>query len=436
MKDTATLTTPKPGPRKRGEGSIYQRGETWWIAYYRRGKQKRESSYSTNREDAERLLDRKTKQLWAEKQGLQAFVPKAEKVYVDELLDALEKAYKVKLAAKLDELLSALDKEDKPARSQLLMKRGLAQFRSHLKPIREAFGDIRAVDVTTKRVDDYIDQRLEEDNKKAPATVNRETQLLGQAFGLGIEDHRIVAAPHIRHLPERNVRKGFFERGDFEAVVAKLPVHLQNFARFGHIAAWRRGQIASLTWADVDRDVGVIVARAEHVKNGHEHKIPLEGELAEIIERCWIAREYKTPDGRPALSQYVFHRKGAPIGEFKKSWARACHDAGLPCELRYKKDFKGRIVLHKKGPKKGQPVIEEIRSKMIFHDLRRTGVRNMVRAGVREGVAMAISGHRTRSVFDRYNITSDEDLRQAVKQTTEHVKSQPALRKVVAIGKK
>src|SRR5262249_20404062 len=125
-----------------------------------------------------------------------------------------------------------------------------------------------------------------------------------------------------------------------EAVVAGLPDHLQDFARFAYLSAWRKGQIASLTWGDVDRDARTILARAENVKNGRAHKLVLEGELGEIIERRWSDREYETDDGT-GVSKYVFHRDGKPIREFRKSWARACYDADLPCELVYKKRLQG-----------------------------------------------------------------------------------------------
>src|SRR5262249_38025939 len=263
---------------------------------------------------------------------------------------------------------------------------------------------------------------------KAPTIINRETQLLGQAFTLGIERRQIVTAPHIRHLPERNVRQGFFEKAEFEAVVAHLPEYLQDFSRFAYVCAWRKGQLASLTWADVDRNAGVIIARAENVKNGRAHKIVLEAELAEIIKRRWTAREYKKPDDTAAVSQYVFHRDGAPVGDFRKAWASACKAAGLVKPKLDDNDAPVTITV------KGEKETVMLPSR-LFHDLRRSGVRNMVRAGVREGVAMAISGHRTRAVFDRYNITSDEDLRQAMKQTTEHLAVQPVQRKVFSIRK-
>jgi integrase len=81
------------------------------------------------------------------------------------------------------------------------------------------------------------------------------------------------------------------------------------------------------------------------------------------------------------------------IYEFRKTWATACRKAGI------------------QGGKAGR----------IFHDLRRTGVRNLRRAGVDQKVAMAISGHRSETVFERYNIDTDEDLREAVEKVASYV---------------
>ncbi len=394
--------------RRRGDGAVYLRGEIYWIRYSHRGKEKRESSYSADESFAWNFLDRRMKELWAERQGLRAFAPKAEKVYVDLLLDTLEKEY----------------------RREAMVKnggRGLPAFKSHLKPIREAFGNMRAVNVTKHHVDDYIDRRLEVDGKQ-PSTVNRETQLLGQAFTLGIKNNEIISAPPIRHLTEKNVRQGFFERAEFDAIVQALPEYLQDFAQYAYLSAWRCGQAKSLTWSDVDRAAGVIQARGQNVKNGDPHRIVLEGELAAIIERRWQARVYQTPTG-PAISNYVFHRDGKPIGDFRKAWATACKKIGL---VKQKVDGKGRPVVTIVDGKKEAVMVHT----RVFHDFRRSGVRNMVRAGVRETVAMSISGHKTRSVFDRYNITSEDDQRQALKRTDSYLQKRPAARKVATFGKK
>jgi integrase len=257
----------------------------------------------------------------------------------------------------------------------------VAQFRSHLKPLRKAFGHLRALDVTAARIDRYVKHRLA-DGKK-PATVNRETQLLGQAFKLAQKHQFVQKVPHIRHLPERNIRQGFFEQDEFEEVLKHLPDYLKDVVRFAYLSGWRKGEIAQLQWSDVDRKARVIRLRPDISKTDDGRILVLDEELWELIERRWWER---------ASVPWVFHRQGFQIGDFKKAWRTACKKADVPGKL--------------------------------FHDLRRTAVRNMVRAGVPERVAMAISGHKTRSIFDRYNIVDENDLREAMVKTRRYLKTQ------------
>jgi integrase len=209
-------------------------------------------------------------------------------------------------------------------------------------------------------------------------------------------DHQLLPSlPKVRALTENNTRQGFFERPDLEAVVAALPDYLRDFTRFAYLTGWRKGEIISLRWTDVDRDAGAIRLRPEAAKTGRGRTVMLEGDLGELIERRWEARLFER-NGDIRVAALVFHRDGKPVGDFKKAWATACRTAGVPEKL--------------------------------FHDLRRTAARNMVRAGVPERVAMAVTGHVTRSMFDRYNIVSEDDLRMATQKTTMYVDTLPTKR--------
>ncbi len=108
--------------------------------------------------------------------------------------------------------------------------------------------------------------------------------------------------------------------------------------------------------------------------------------------------------------EHVFHRAGRPLGDIRKAWHAACVKAGL---------------FHVEKGADGKPVEKHDR---VWHDFRRSGVRNLRRAGVDETVAMAITGHKTASVFRRYNIVDERDIRQAMKATAEYVASLPTKR--------
>ncbi len=189
-----------------------------------------------------------------------------------------------------------------------------------------------------------------------------------------------------------------------------FPGYLKDFVRFAYLTGWRKGEIISLLWADVDRDGDAIRLRPEHSKNGRDRTVMLDGDLDALIERRWQARLFSR-GGDAHVTDLVFHRDGEPVGDFRKAWATACVEAGL-----YR-----IVVTDTEGAEKKVP-------DRLFHDLRRTAARNMVRAGVPERVAMEITGHRTRSMFDRYNIVSEDDLRVAAQKTNLYVDTLPTTR--------
>jgi integrase len=218
---------------------------------------------------------------------------------------------------------------------------------------------------------------------------------------LAVRQKRICAAPAISLLAENNARQGFLEPADFEAIVQNLPEHLKDFARFAYLTGWRKGELQSLTWADVNREAKTILLRSEHSKNKEPRLLPLTGDLAAIVERRWQARIVQNPGGATCLAEFVFHNDGRPIGDFRKAWSVACNEAKMPG--------------------------------ILFHDLRRSAVRNMDRSGVGQAVAMKITGHKTLSIYQRYRIVSESDIRDALEKTQAAI-AQNKERRVVPIA--
>ena len=206
--------------------------------------------------------------------------------------------------------------------------------------------------------------------------------VLKRAFRLAEQGGRLLHRPYIPLLREDNVRQGFFERAEFEDVRKHLPTALRGVATFAYLTGWRIGEILPLRWAQVDRKAHTVRLEPGTTKNKTGRTFPYDvlPELAEVIEEQW--REHERLASRAVLCPYVFNRNGKPIKSLRHVWRTACDAAGVPG--------------------------------MLMHDFRRTAVRNLVRAGVPGTVAMRLTGHKTRSVFDRYDVTSEADLRDAV----------------------
>ena len=204
-------------------------------------------------------------------------------------------------------------------------------------------------------------------------------------FNLALQTEKLPSAPYIPSLTENNVRTGFSEYEEFLALRNALPTFLYPVVTFGYYTGWRVTEVLNLQWRQVSLEEAEVRLDPGTTKNGKGRVIYLDGELLDTMkeQRDFVLSLQRE---RGEIIPWVFVNPDTVdrIRYFRRPWIHACKQVGLD----------GRI----------------------FHDFRRTAVRNMVRAGVPEVVAMSISGHRTRSVFDRYNIVSEEDLREAARR--------------------
>lgn len=261
---------------------------------------------------------------------------------------------------------------------------------AHLRPY---FGGLRADQVTTTVLQQYVAKRQAEG--RANATINRELAGLKRALRLGREatPAKVARVPAFPRLAEAPPRKGFFEFGDYEAMLAALPEELKPVLVFAYHTGCRRGEILRMQWPQVDLAERVVRLEPGTTKNREARTIPLVEDLWQVL--C-MQRDLR--DRYHPRTPWVFfrHATGGPLKDFRGAWESACKKAGLW------------------DAATGRPT-------RLLHDLRRTAVRNLTRAGVPERVAMAVSGHKTRSVFDRYNITNEADLRRAAERLGEYL---------------
>lgn len=342
-------------------GSLYKRGEVWWIKYYRNGKPYRESAKTVSETKAKKLLRKREGEIVDGKLPGVVF----EKVRFDELAEDFITDYKIN------------------------GRKSLVRAERSVKHLKTAFEGMRVPEITTPRIRKYIDGRLEAGAENA--TVNRELAALKRILNLGAKQTppKVDRLPFIPMLKENNVRKGFFEHGDFLTLRDALPEYLKGLVTFAYKTGWRVSEIENLQWSNVDLAQGIVRLETGETKNDEARTVCLDDELKAVFQTQWEARKVM----KKVLPCVFPNESGTDrIKDFRGTWAKACDEAKI--------------------------------GKRLFHDFRRTAVRNMVRGGIPERVAMMISGHKTRSVFERYNVVSDTDLQLAAYKLKTYLQAQ------------
>ena len=332
-------------------------------AHWHRGQRYRESAKTDNERAARKLLRERLTDLGRGKTATIA----SSKVAFEQMAEAYLNDYRVN------------------------RKRTLVSAKQAVEHLVGFFGGDLAIDITTLRIREFI--RAKQDEGYSNASINRYLAALRRMFNIMIEDSLLEATPYVPMLEEHNVRQGTVEPADFERLCQFLPDYLRLPVEFAYLSAWRKSEVRSLEWRDVNLAVGEIRLRPENSKNKTARILPLTGRLLEIITRASAERRLDC--------RFVFHRGGESIGDFRKAWRAACKAAGLDT--------------------------------LILHDLRRSGITNMRRAGIDESTAMKISGHKTVSVFRRYKIEGTRDMSEGLERLDAYIEREADKVKVMPL---
>src|SRR5438874_12043813 len=348
-------------------GHPFLRGEIWWVRYRTGGREFRESTRSRSLRVAERLLARREAEL-----GLGVFVEPATKRTTFETLAQL---------VRTDYVVNG--------------RRSAARLENSLQRLSAAFAGMRALSITRDKLDAYVADRLKAG--AAASTVRNELNALGRAFRLAEEAGRVAKVPTFPTIELHNVRQGFFEEADLRALLPELPAPLRPLIEFLHLTGWRSGEALGLTWAGVDFANGTLRLEPETTKNAQGRVFPFAAwpALRTLLERQRaLTRRVERRLGQ--VVSHVFHRWDKAIRDFHKTWdaaiERAAYRGDGPLRQLVRPGLLGRLV----------------------HDLRRTAVRRLERCGVSRSVAMQLTGHKTESVYRRYAIVAEQDLREGV----------------------
>ena len=346
----------------RGVGSKRLRGSIWWIRYWHRGKEYAESTHSRDPRVADKLLKKRL----GEREAGKFHGTKQERVTYEQLKDYIRADYTKRGLRSIDTLA--------------------ARF-AHLDV---AFAGMRAVDITPAHLHTYQADRRAAGAEAA--TVNRELAALRRMFQLAAELLMVTVVPVFpKPLEENAPRQGFYEPSEVQAIRTHLHEDYQDVMDALYVTGQRKRAIVGLTWSEVFLDSGEVRLDAARMKSKRVHVLPIGADLLAVLQRRLRARRLDL-----AL---VFHHRGQPIGDWRKSWAHACDEAGLPGKL--------------------------------LHDFRRTAARDLRHSGVSEKEAMQHTGHATASLFKRYQIVTPAEQRAVADRLAAYRAAQPTTRTVV-----